>query len=324
MSPLWLGSGAWLLLVTVAAGQTTPTNRMWPATSHDFGTVPRGAQLLHRFTWTNTENRPLEIIESRVSCGCATVTATPRLLQPGQSGTVDVAMDGRRFVGVKTVTIQLLIGPESPQNVTLQVTANSRQDVVFNPGQVQFGFLREGAGANQTMDIEYAGPLDYRIEGVTAPAHVQAEIEPLYKKPGQVGHRLKVTLLPTAPAGDFKEVIQLRTNDSQNPVLHVLVEAVIRSDLSVIPQPVHFGTVAPGQKLARRVTLRGTEPFRILKAESVVTGVTVNFTLAPAKVHSVQITWQPQTENDSLQEIVLHTDLPKHPLLRIRLEGSTK
>lgn len=322
MFKLWLASLSWLLLVAFASGQATPPGTMWPATSHDFGTVPRGAQLLHRFSWTNTENRPLEIIESRVSCGCATVMANPRVLQPGQSGTVDVSMDGRRFVGAKTVTVQLLLGPESPIGVTLQITANSRQDVVFNPGQIQFGFLPEGTTTTHTLDIEYAGPLDYRLESVNAPPHLKAEIEPIYKKPGQVGYRLKVTLLPSAPAGDFKQMIQLKTNDSQNLTLEVLVEASIRSDVSVIPQPVHFGTVNVGQKLTRRVTLRTAEPFKILKAESVLAGVTINYAATASKVHSVQVQWQPKDEHDILQEIVLHTDLPRHPILRIPLQGT--
>jgi hypothetical protein len=322
MFKLWLASLSWLLLASIAPGQATPPGKMWPATSHDFGSVPRGAQLLHRFAWTNTESRPLEIVESRVSCGCATVTATPRILQPGQSGTLDVAVDARRFVGAKTVTVQLLLGPESPIGITLQINATSRQDVVFNPGQIQFGYLKEGATATQTLDIEYAGPLDYRIDSVNAPPHLKAEIEPIYKKPGQIGHRLKVTLQPTAPAGDLRQIVQLKTNDSQNPVLDVLVEAAIRSDVSVIPLPVHFGTVTIGQKLQRRVTLRGTEAFKILKADSSLAGVTINFALTASKVHSVQVQWQPQDEHDILQEIVLHTDLPKHPIMRIPLQGS--
>lgn len=322
MRKLWLAGMTWLVLATAgwAMGQT-PQSPMWPTTSYDFGSVPRGAQLLHRFTWTNTESRPLEIVESRVSCGCVTVAAHPRQLQPGQSGTLDVAIDARRFVGAKSVTVQLLLGPEPSLAVTLQVTANSRQDVVFNPGQIQFGFLQEGATATQTLDVEYAGPLDFRIDDVIAAPHLRAEIEPLYKKPGMVGHRLKVTLQPTAPAGDFKQVLQLKTNDSQNPVLQVLVEGVIRSDVSVIPQPVHFGSLAVGQKLQRRVTIRATEPFRILKADSTLSGVSVNFALTAAKVHSVQVAWQPGSEHDALQEIVLHTDLPKHPVIRVRLEG---
>src|SRR5262245_61475398 len=74
-------------------------------TSHDFGTVARGAQLYHRFPLTNIYAVPLEITNIRVSCGCVTATPMPKVLQPRESGYIDIAMDARRFNGAKTVTV---------------------------------------------------------------------------------------------------------------------------------------------------------------------------------------------------------------------------
>src|SRR5688572_33266819 len=113
--------------VPTAAAQTAWANKLFGnETSHDFGTVARGAQLKHSFKMTNIYKVPLEIIQTRVSCGCVTVTPSSKTLQPGESGTLDVNMDGTRFNGQKSVDIHITVGPEFVSTATIQVKANAR------------------------------------------------------------------------------------------------------------------------------------------------------------------------------------------------------
>ena len=107
--------------------------------SHDFGSVPRGAQLYHRFKVTNIWAVPIEISQPRASCGCVTATLKSLTLKPRESTYLEVMMDAKRFTGPKTVSIYLTVGPEYVSTATLSVSANSRPDVGFNPGQVTFG-----------------------------------------------------------------------------------------------------------------------------------------------------------------------------------------
>src|SRR5207244_13443855 len=79
-------------------------------TTHDFGTVPYGAQLLQRFPITNIYAVPLEISQVRVSCGCVTAAPSKKVLQSREAGTIDVTMDARRFKGAKTVTVYVSVG----------------------------------------------------------------------------------------------------------------------------------------------------------------------------------------------------------------------
>lgn len=104
------------------------------ATTHDFGTVPRGAQLHYQFTITNIYAVPLQVISTRTSCGCVTVTPPTGAIAPRESAAIDVMMDTRKFAGPKTVSIFVTVGPQFISTATLQVTANCRTDVVFNPG----------------------------------------------------------------------------------------------------------------------------------------------------------------------------------------------
>src|SRR4051794_5552632 len=93
-------------LVILALAPTAPAQDGWaakvftpdaggkPPAGHNFGTVPKGAQLQHRFPVTNIYAVPLQI-QTRVSCDCVSVTASPQTLQPWESGTLDIAMDTR-------------------------------------------------------------------------------------------------------------------------------------------------------------------------------------------------------------------------------------
>src|SRR5262249_11976148 len=69
--------------------------------SHDFGTVARGAQLTHIFTITNIYAVRMEVTSIKSGCGCVTATAAKRVLEPRESTTVEVRMDGKRFSGPK-------------------------------------------------------------------------------------------------------------------------------------------------------------------------------------------------------------------------------
>src|SRR3954447_5095811 len=158
-----------LALLALAAAAPTTCAQGWAnklfknQTTHDFGTVPHGAQLLHRFPITNIYAVPLEISQVRVSCSCVTAAPSKRVLQPRESGTIDVTMDARRFKGAKTVTVYVSDRPTFVSTAELKVSAVSRADVVFNPGQVNFGSVAQGQTPAQPVDVEYAGTFDWHL-----------------------------------------------------------------------------------------------------------------------------------------------------------------
>ena len=191
-------------------------------TTHDFGSVPRGAQLFHRFTITNIYAVRMEITGIKPGCGCVTATPAKRVLEPRESTTIDVNMDARRFTGPKTVGIRVTVGPEYTSSAEVKVTANSRADIVFNPGQVSFGAVTRGQTPAQTIDVEYAGVLNWQVSEVLAKdAPLDVSIKELYRRPGQVGYQLQVTLKADAPVGNLKQDLFLKTNDPGSPLVPV-------------------------------------------------------------------------------------------------------
>ena len=293
-------------------------------TSHDFGTVPHGAQLFHRFTITNIYAVPLQIIDVRSSCSCTTPTPSSRTLQPRESATIDVTMDARRFTGGKTVGITITVGPDFISAAQLQVSANSRADIVFNPGQVSFGTVTRGQAVSQIIDVEYAGALAWQVTEASAKElPLDLSLSELYRRPGQVGYRLKVTLKADAPVGTLKGDVFLKTNDPASPLLPVLVEATVQSAITVAPSVVNLNTVKIGETLTRRVVVRGNKPFRVTKVESSGDGITFEQPTSgtAAQVQVVSFKCQFSKAGDFKRELKITTDLQDTPVV-VTIDGS--
>jgi hypothetical protein len=306
-----------LSAVAIAADTPPRVVRFFEDTQHNFGRVPRGAQLLHRFTWTNPLGHRIEMVDTRVSCGCATVYVVPRGLEPGQTGTIEVAVDTRRFIGSKTVYIQLLAQP-GPVAGTLQVTADSRGDLVYNPGDLNFGIVKEGEHPERSLQIEYAGALDFQIEGPgEVPPGLAVTVKETYRRAGQAGYEVKAKLTDSATSGDFRHTVLLKTNDPQNPAIPVLAMGSIRSDVTLTPNPVHFGSIAVGRMAQRRFTIRSNEPFRIKGIHHVPEGMTPLYAETAANVHTVLLQWQPKEAGEANFPLEIQTDLEKHSKLQV-------
>jgi len=294
-------------------------------TSHDFGSVPHGAQMFYQFKVTNIYAVPMEITGVTSGCGCVTATPAKRILDPREATTIDINMDGKRFTGPKTVTVRVTVGPNFVSSAQLKVSATVRQDVVFNPGQVDFKTVNKGQPVVQTIDVEYAGALDWRVTEVVVAKDqpFEATIKDLYRRPGQVGYQLRVVLKGDAPVGPLKESIYLKTNDPASPTVPVVVEANIQSPLMVSPSLLTLRELKVGDTVTRKVVVRASKPFRILGLEGAGEGVSLGAELSPtaAQVQFVTLRCQLSTLGDFRREIKIKTDL-EDSTANVVLEGN--
>lgn len=72
----------------------------------DFGTIDQGTRVEHTFTFKNTGDAPLTIVDAKSSCGCTVPTWTKTPIAPGETGDLLVKFDGSGQNQVtKTITI---------------------------------------------------------------------------------------------------------------------------------------------------------------------------------------------------------------------------
>ena len=99
-------------------------------TSHDFGTINEGDQVTTKFSFTNTGDSDLIIVDARGSCGC-TVPDYPKNtpIQPGKSATITVNFDSNNKPGVQQKSVTLSANTSAGREM-LRIKANVTPDPV--------------------------------------------------------------------------------------------------------------------------------------------------------------------------------------------------
>jgi hypothetical protein len=299
-------------------------------TTHDFGSVAHGAQLKYSFGLKNIYAVPLQITNVRVTCGCLSVKPSTRAVGSGETATLDVTMDARRFTGPKDIKVYVTVGPEFVSTAVLRVTANARADVVLNPGQINFGVVQSGQTPTQAIDIEYAGVLNWQITEVVKNSAAPINVAPqeLYRQPpgprqpGKVGYRLAVTLKADAPPGAFKHELILKTNDPASPVLPITVEGNVLATLTVSPSLVRMGTLKVGQEKTFKVTVRAHRPFQIRAVDGQGDGVTAELPTGPAQLHQLTLKCQPAQAGELRKQLLIRTDLDSGASVAVTVEAN--
>ena len=118
-----------------AHGQGWAEKMFQQGVAHDFGVIPKGSLLLHRFPITNIYAVRMEITQIQPGCGCVTAVASKKFLEPRETGTIDVSMAAKRFDGPKHVGIRVTVGLAFVSSAGFRVTHKSRVVLVVNGKQ---------------------------------------------------------------------------------------------------------------------------------------------------------------------------------------------
>jgi hypothetical protein len=299
-------------------------------TTHDFGTIAGGAQLKYSFPIKNIYAVRLEITKIEPSCGCITATTNKTVLEPQETGAIDIVIDGRRLKGAETKTIKVTVGPVYVSTATLVVTTNARKDVVFNPGEVSFGVVAQGQQPVQLVEIEYAGKLDWRIKKVVKPADAPFLVAveefrrqpPKALSPGLVGYRMTVKLAADAPGGPLKHDIVLETNDPASETLTIGVTGTVQAPLRVTPSPVELGTVKVGELKKYKVQVIGNRPFSITDIKSDHPDITAQKSDVMASTHTLTIQCEATSPGEFRRTVTIFTNLDRNPSVTLTVQGN--
>lgn len=105
-----------IFVAFTAQGQTTSNAAeiSFEEKVFDYGTITKGADGNHTFTFTNTGNSPLVIESVKSSCGCTVPKKPEAPIAPGASGIIQVHYDTQRLgVFRKTITVITNAGTNS-------------------------------------------------------------------------------------------------------------------------------------------------------------------------------------------------------------------
>src|SRR5262245_51850402 len=176
--------------------------KMFEATSHDFGSVARGAKSQFRFKFKNPYREDLHVAWVRSTCNCTTPTATKMDLKTSEEGEIIADLNTRDFSGFRTATITVKFDKPIAAEVQLNIRALIRSDVVLTPSTIDFGNVDAGTKTEKRVLVSYAGREDWKlVDARTADPFFQVEMTELSRGGGKVTYELIVRLTEDAPVG---------------------------------------------------------------------------------------------------------------------------
>jgi hypothetical protein len=232
-------------------------------------------------------------------------------------------MNAGRFTGPRTVTIYITVGPQYISTTAVRVSAHSRADVVFNPGQVNFGVVPRGQTPEKSIDVEYAGVLDWHLKEVDkGDAPLDVTFDQLYRQAGKVGYRIRTTLKADAPPGLLRQDLVLKTNDPASPLVPVLVEAMVQAPLTVKPSTLQLGNPKVGETVTKRVNVYASKAFKIVAIDGLGNGIQADIPKTAAPVQMVTFTYQPTQVGEMRRQLQIKTDLPQQAPVSVTIVGN--
>jgi hypothetical protein len=274
---------------------------------HDFGDVPIGPTLYHTFTIKNTTNQTLQIGGLRVSCGCVTPSTQTYVIPPGKTGTVNAAMDTRRFIGAKQVTIFVLFTQPRVEEVSLVVRAFGRTDISMNPDRLEFGKIKRGSPVTVSTTLSFGAGLQV-TEATCESGYVQLSISAPKQTGFGLSYELKASLRSDIPVGNWYTDVWVKTNSGSRLRIPLTVE--IEPTLTITPGTVAFENTKVGQPVKKSIVVKGAQPFKILSVKGVDGIIQATATSQEAKAtHLITVTFIPDKAGEFDKSLEIITDL---------------
>jgi hypothetical protein len=311
-SSLWsLVALAFCGLSMTPVGAQEWARKMFPVTSHNFGTVAKGSKTEYRFEFRNLYQEDLHVVGVRTSCGCTSPSVTKNDLKTHETAEVVASFNTRTFSGQHGATLTVTFDKPFYAEVQLRVAGNIRGDVAFDPPFIDFGNVDLGKGSERQIRISRMGSSPWAITDVRS---ANPYFEVTLSKPTNTGSQtlydLVAKLKSTAPAGYVKGQLILVTNDVKATQIPMDVEGRVVAEVTVSPQLLTLGAVTAGQTVTKNVVIRANREFKI-------TGVTCSdgcLTCEPkttaARVHILPVTFQAgEIAGKVERELKIATDL---------------
>jgi hypothetical protein len=269
----WIVVAVGLFLAAAPCRAQDWARKMFDHTSHDFGTVARGAKVEHHFNFENIYLEDAHILSAVASCGCTSPVVPTEIIKTWNKSAVVVHIDTVNFQGQKDVTVNVKFDKPFDGEVQLNIHCYIRSDVVLDPGSVNLRAAQGGA-AQQRVVVRYAGRPDWQIQSVeSANPSLSGKVTEVSRVGGSVTYDLTVSLARDAKPGYTRDELNLITNDP-NPRAQrvpVPVEVLVLAPVTVHPSPLIMGTAGAGQletPIMRPLVVRSLAPFTITKVES--------------------------------------------------------
>jgi hypothetical protein len=310
----------WLVLAgLLATGAATPlaaqqwARTLFETTSHNFGSVARGAKAEFSFVLTNKLAGDLHVAAVRSSCGCTTPRIEKPWLKSYEQGAIVAHLNSSTHVGQRAATVTVTIDQPAYAEVQLHIAAYVHDDVLVWPPSVELGSVDRGTVVENKVMV-YRGNLSgWKITAARCDNPLlSAKVSEIARQGSQTWYELRVRLAGTALPGYVSERVMLSTNDPRGPQLPVMVEGQVLPVVAASPASLFLGVLRSGEKVTKPVVVRSKK----LCCITGIAGDPASFEFPPLgkepkTLHGVPVTFVSGAEwGKVVRKIRIQTDLP--------------
>ena len=240
--------------------------KMFQTTKYNFGTMARGSKPEVAFELSNIYKQTVHIAAVRSSCGCTIPQIVNPTLEPLEQGKIVCMFDTVSHLGQKKSVVTVTFDKPFSTEVQLIINGYVRRDLVMKPGTVDFRVVDHGRPAEQTIQLDYAGRVDWEIIDVRSTNdYYEVDLIETYRDENRTSYVMHVRLKESAPVGYLRDQLTLITNDPKRGTIPLPVEGRVREIISLSPKSLSFGQVLPGTKIPKKIVVRSKRPFRIVE-----------------------------------------------------------
>lgn len=193
----------------------------------DFGEKNETDTVEHAFRVRNDGDAPLDLLETRISCGCLSGRLSERRLEPGAETDVTVTFRLKGRSGPQHQRLYLRSTDPDRREILLTMVGRVRTDLSLRPPMVFFGNLSAGAERTTVAEVLVATHRTIRIVGVSCPA---AWVEAVREDREGGGEQIRLRTRPPLPLGLLHTTVEIRTDARDLPVVKLPVGAYVRPE----------------------------------------------------------------------------------------------
>jgi hypothetical protein len=275
------------LAVIVFSGPSARAELRFGETHFDAGTVKSGQALKHRFDFIN-EGAPVQIVETRASCGCLKPELRQDRYGPQEKG----------FVTVEVNTLAQAAGPhrwavhidyrdgENENRATLELTGEIINEVTVQPAALTI--YAGGALEHRILVSDLrARPLTITRLVASSP-RIRARLsEESRDSAGHLVRTIRLDIAADYPEGRHEEALTIMTDDPDYPALRVNVTVIHQPKDRLSAAPAEVSIVAARDKpLPSPIVLLRDRDDRPIEVEEIVadhTALTCRWVRGPGK-----------------------------------------
>ncbi|OGC95196.1 MAG: hypothetical protein A2W25_01970 [candidate division Zixibacteria bacterium RBG_16_53_22] len=197
----------------------------------DFGSIPRGATVVHSFKFANAGQDTLEITSVRPTCGCTTAPLSSNKVAPGDEATIKAYFNSKNFNG--RLTKYIYVNSSDPIDPYLKISFKATINdpllpINMAPLEADFGSIVSGAPGIVKVTLTNAGdsPVDIRLIHESAPEMVKASPTSMSLQPNG-NAELTLQLAAQDKSGELKESLTFDITGGQEGRFSLPWKAVI-------------------------------------------------------------------------------------------------